>query len=708
MAVEINLRTVIVFTVFSAVKSTTLKDGHLLTPNVTGSMKGFHDLSRRVTYPEKKWRGGEETFIHNGYRGDPETRSLTKRSEVVRCISRFTRDSIYNNCIRPCSKINCINGKCDGRTECKCNDGYVKSQTNSFICHSKCRPCLPGECTKSQLCTCDKGYRLSSNQQTCEPICNAQRCNGELCVSPNVCYVDSPYYSKFVYGQYCSRECRFGECVGLDTCKCFNGYNKTKDGRCADPICNEGCGHGRCVGPNTCECFKGYNKTKDGQCFDPICNKGCGHGRCVGPNTCECFKGYNMTKDGRCFDPICNKGCGHGRCVGPNTCECFKGYNMTKDGRCFDPICNKGCGHGRCVGPNTCECFKGYNMTKDGRCFDPICNKGCGHGRCVGPNTCECFKGYNMTKDGRCFDPICNKGCGHGRCVGPNTCECLNGYNKTKDGQCTYPICKEECKYSSCTGPHICTCRLGYEKPFENSTRCVPRCTRCNNGICDGPEICRCHSGFVNPKSDNGTCVKCNSESNHDVGPEICRCHSGFVNPKSNKGTCAHNCSRGWTGESCEEPIMCVIALYTPHDSENSIREISESNCIDDETTNFQVDTELPRCHEKCFNELTIRSIANFTRSTANMTYYFVPITSACNEMRPSDTDWSQKSTTITVLILIPIILFATIFGFVTFVRRRRRNGGFNDAMPVYDDAGEVRLYEPLKRRFCSIFQLFL
>ncbi|XP_046420517.1 von Willebrand factor D and EGF domain-containing protein-like [Neodiprion fabricii] len=420
-------------------------------------MKGFHDLSRRVTYPEKKWRGGEETFIHNGYRGDPETRSFTKRSEVVNCPEDYTRDSIYNNCIRSCSQYNCINGKCDGRTECKCNDGYVKSQTNSFICHPKCRPCLPGECNKSQLCTCDTGYRLSSNQQTCEPICNDPHCDRKLCVSPNRCYRSSTYH-KFQYGQYCSRECGFGECVGRNTCECFNGYNKTKDGRCSDPICNEGCGHGKCVGPNTCECFKGYNKTKDGRCSDPICNEGCGHGKCVGPNTCECF----------------------------------------------------------------------------------------------------------------------------------------SGYSKTKDGQCTYPICKEECKHSSCTSPDICTCQPGYQKPFENSTTCVPRCTRCDNGIC--------------------------------VGPEICRCHSGFVNPKSNKGICAHNCSRGWTGESCEEPIMCVIALYTPHDSENSIREISESNGTDDETTNFQVDTELPRCHEKCFNELTIRSIANFTRSTANMTYYFVSI----------------------------------------------------------------------------------
>ncbi|XP_015523852.2 neurogenic locus notch homolog protein 1-like isoform X3 [Neodiprion lecontei] len=528
-----------VFAAFSTANSNNPQSFHPPSRSKKESMKGFYNLSQRVTYPEKIWRGGEETFIHNGYRGDPETRSLTKRSEVVNCSVGYTRDSIYNNCILPCSKINCINGKCDGRTECKCNDGYVKSQTNSFICHPKCRPCLYWECTKSQLCTCDKGYRLSSNQQTCEPICNDPHCYGKPCVKPDRCYRDSTYY-KFVYGQYCSRECGFGECVGLDTC----------------------------------------------------------------------------------------------------------------------------------------ECFRGYNKTKDGQCFDPICNKRCGFGECVGPNTCKCFRGYNKTKDGRCFDPICNEGCGYGKCVGPNTCKCLNGCNKTKDGQCTYPICKEECKYSSCTGPDICTCHPGYEKPFENSTTCVPRCTRCDNGIC--------------------------------VGPEICRCHSGFVNPKSNKGTCAHNCSRGWTGESCEEPIMCVIALYTPHDSENSIREISESNCIDDETTNFQVDTELPRCHEKCFNELTIRSIANFTRSTANMTYYFVPITSACNEMRPSDTDWSQKSTTITVLILIPIILFATIFGFVTFVRRRRRNGGFNDAMPVYDDAGEVRLYEPLKRRFCSIFQLFL
>nr|XP_046477191.1 von Willebrand factor D and EGF domain-containing protein-like isoform X2 [Neodiprion pinetum] len=492
-----------VFAAFSTANSNNPQSFHPPSRSKKESMKGFYNLSRRVPYPEKIWRGGEETFIHNGYRGDPKTRSLTKRSEVVSCSLNFTIDSIYNNCILPCSEINCINGKCDGPTECKCNDGYVKSQTNSFICRPKCRPCLYGKCTKSQLCTCDKGYRLSSNQQTCEPICNAPICNGKLCVSPNVCYWDSHYYFKFVYGQYCSRECRFGECVGLDTCKCFNGYNKTKDGQC--------------------------------------------------------------------------------------------------------------------------------------------------------------------------FDPICNEGCGFGECVGPNTCKCLNGYNKTKDGQCTYPICKEECKYSSCTGPDICTCHLGYDKPFENSTTCVRRCTRCDNGMC--------------------------------VGPEICRCHSGFVNPKSNKGTCAHNCSRGWTGESCEEPIMCVIALYTPHDSENSIREISESNGTDDETTNFQVDTELPRCHEKCFNELTIRSIANFTRSTANMTYYFVPIASACNEMRPSDTDWSQKSTTITVLILIPIILFAAIFGFVTFVHRRRRNGGFNEAMPVYDDAGEVHLYEPLKRRFCSIFQ---
>ncbi|XP_046613725.1 neurogenic locus notch homolog protein 1-like [Neodiprion virginianus] len=392
MAVEINLKTVIVLTVFSAVKSTILKDGHLSTPNVTGSMKGFHDLSRRVTYPEKIWRGGEETFIHNGYRSDPETRSLTKRSEVVNCPVDYTRDSIYNNCILPCSQHNCINGKCDGRTECKCNDGYVKSRTNSFICHQKCRPCLPGECTKSQLCTCDKGYRLSSNQQTCEPICNDPHCDGKICVSPDRCYRSSTYY-KFLFGQYCSRECGFGECVGLNTCECFNGYNKTKDGRCSDPICNEGCGHGKCVGPNTCECFKGYNKTKDGRCFNRICNKVCGFGKCVGPNTCECFKGYNKTKDGRCSDPICNEWCGHGKCVGPNTCECFSSYNKTKDGRHTYRI-YKECKFSSCTGPDICTCHPGDEKPfENSTTCVPRCTR-CHNGTCVGPEICRCHGGF--------------------------------------------------------------------------------------------------------------------------------------------------------------------------------------------------------------------------------------------------------------------------------------------------------------------------
>ncbi|XP_046740505.1 von Willebrand factor D and EGF domain-containing protein-like [Diprion similis] len=355
MAVQVNLRIVIVFTVFSTVKSSVQQDSHLLVPRKTGSTKGFYNILQRATYLEKTQRYGEETFLHNGYRDNPKTRSLTKRSKDGDCSAdHFTRDSVHKNCLKPCSPDNCINGKCEGLTECKCNDGYIKSQTNSFICHPKCRPCQSGECNESQLCTCDEGYRLSSNQRTCEPICNEKRCNGKVCIYPESCKEDLTK-NNVTYGQFCNAKCEFGECVGPNTCKCFDGYRKNEYGQCFVLNCTKKCGYGRCVVPDTCKCEDGYTKNKNGQCTRPTCKPECKFATCTGPNYCKCLPGYEKVfENATTCNPVC-KGCGKGTCVGPETCHCDKGFGNPKNNKGSCIACESKCKHGRCSNKR-CDC----------------------------------------------------------------------------------------------------------------------------------------------------------------------------------------------------------------------------------------------------------------------------------------------------------------------------------------------------------------
>ncbi|XP_030283474.1 epidermal growth factor-like protein 6 isoform X1 [Sparus aurata] len=211
--------------------------------------------------------------------------------------------------------------------------------------------------------------------------------------------------------------CRYGRRL-----ECCYGWKKNSKGQC-EAQCDHDCKHGECVGPNKCKCFPGYTGKTCSQDLNEcgLKPRPCEH-RCMnsyGSYKCYCLNGYTLMPDGSCTNSRtcslahCQYGCeevqGEIRCLCPSA-----GLQLAQDERtCVDiDECVTGknlCPYNRqCVntfGSYYCKCQEGYDLKYvDGKydCVDhDECaagtNKCSHHADCLntrGSYKCKCKSGF--------------------------------------------------------------------------------------------------------------------------------------------------------------------------------------------------------------------------------------------------------------------------------------------------------------------------
>ncbi|XP_062312682.1 epidermal growth factor-like protein 6 isoform X1 [Osmerus eperlanus] len=211
--------------------------------------------------------------------------------------------------------------------------------------------------------------------------------------------------------------CRYGSRI-----ECCYGWKKNNKGQC-EAQCEQDCKHGECVGPNKCKCFPGYTGKTCSQDLNEcgLKPRPCEH-RCMntyGSYMCYCLNGYTLMSDGSCANSRtcslahCQYGCeevqGEIRCLCPSaglqlgpderTCvdidECVTGKNLCPYNR-------------QCVntfGSYYCKCQNGFDLKYvDGKydCVDiDECvvgtHKCSHHASCLntqGSYKCKCKPGF--------------------------------------------------------------------------------------------------------------------------------------------------------------------------------------------------------------------------------------------------------------------------------------------------------------------------
>ncbi|XP_005340780.2 nephronectin isoform X6 [Ictidomys tridecemlineatus] len=212
--------------------------------------------------------------------------------------------------------------------------------------------------------------------------------------------------------------CRYGGRID-----CCWGWARQSWGQC-QPVCQPQCKHGECIGPNKCKCHPGYAGKTCNQDLNEcgLKPRPCKH-RCMntfGSYKCYCLNGYMLMPDGSCSSALtcsmanCQYGCdvvkGQVRCQCPSP-----GLQLAPDGRtCVDV---DECATGRvscprfrqCVntfGSYICKCHKGFDLMYIGgkyQCHDiDECSLGqhqcSGFARCYnihGSYKCKCKDGYH-------------------------------------------------------------------------------------------------------------------------------------------------------------------------------------------------------------------------------------------------------------------------------------------------------------------------
>ncbi|XP_037063011.1 nephronectin isoform X4 [Peromyscus leucopus] len=216
--------------------------------------------------------------------------------------------------------------------------------------------------------------------------------------------------------------CRYGGRID-----CCWGWARQSWGQC-QPVCQPQCKHGECIGPNKCKCHPGFAGKTCNQDLNEcgLKPRPCKH-RCMntlGSYKCYCLNGYMLLPDGSCSSALscsmanCQYGCdvvkGQVRCQCPSP-----GLQLAPDGRtCVDiDECATGrvsCPRFRqCVntfGSYICKCHTGFDLMYIGgkyQCHDiDECALGqhqcSGYARCYnvhGSYKCKCKDGYEG--DGR-------------------------------------------------------------------------------------------------------------------------------------------------------------------------------------------------------------------------------------------------------------------------------------------------------------------
>ncbi|KAL1772703.1 nephronectin isoform X4 [Sigmodon hispidus] len=211
--------------------------------------------------------------------------------------------------------------------------------------------------------------------------------------------------------------CRYGGRVD-----CCWGWARQSWGQC-QPVCQPQCKHGECIGPNKCKCHPGFAGKTCNQDLNEcgLKPRPCKH-RCMntfGSYKCYCLNGYMLMPDGSCSNALscsmanCQYGCDVVK--GQIRCQCpSPGLQLAPDGRtCVDiDECATGrvsCPRFRqCVntfGSYICKCHTGFDLMYIGgkyQCHDiDECILGqhqcSSSARCYnihGSYKCKCKDGY--------------------------------------------------------------------------------------------------------------------------------------------------------------------------------------------------------------------------------------------------------------------------------------------------------------------------
>uniref|UniRef100_A0A8D0SGH2 Nephronectin n=2 Tax=Sus scrofa TaxID=9823 RepID=A0A8D0SGH2_PIG len=211
--------------------------------------------------------------------------------------------------------------------------------------------------------------------------------------------------------------CRYGGRID-----CCWGWARRSWGQC-QPVCQPQCKHGECIGPNKCKCHPGYAGKTCNQDLNEcgLKPRPCKH-RCMntyGSYKCYCLNGYMLMPDGSCSSALtcsmanCQYGCDVVK--GQIRCQCpSPGLQLAPDGRTCVDIDECATGRASCpryrqcvntFGSYICKCHKGFDLMYIGgkyQCHDiDECSLGqyqCSRfARCYnihGSYKCKCKDGY--------------------------------------------------------------------------------------------------------------------------------------------------------------------------------------------------------------------------------------------------------------------------------------------------------------------------
>ncbi|XP_066892541.1 nephronectin isoform X4 [Kogia breviceps] len=211
--------------------------------------------------------------------------------------------------------------------------------------------------------------------------------------------------------------CRYGGRID-----CCWAWARRSWGQC-QPVCQPQCKHGECIGPNKCKCHPGYAGKTCNQDLNEcgLKPRPCKH-RCMntyGSYKCYCLNGYMLMPDGSCSSALtcsmanCQYGCDvvKGRIL----CQCpSPGLRLAPDGRTCVDIDECATGRASCpryrqcvntFGSYICKCHKGFDLMYIGgkyQCHDiDECSLGqyqcSSFARCYnvqGSYKCKCKDGY--------------------------------------------------------------------------------------------------------------------------------------------------------------------------------------------------------------------------------------------------------------------------------------------------------------------------
>ncbi|XP_062055765.1 nephronectin isoform X4 [Lepus europaeus] len=214
--------------------------------------------------------------------------------------------------------------------------------------------------------------------------------------------------------------CRYGGRID-----CCWGWARQSWGQC-QPVCQPQCKHGECIGPNKCKCRPGYAGKTCNQDLNEcgLKPRPCKH-RCMntyGSYKCYCLNGYMLMPDGSCSSALtcsmanCQYGCDVVK--GQIRCQCpSPGLQLAPDGRTCVDIDECATGRASCprfrqcvntFGSYICKCHTGFDLMYIGgkyQCHDiDECARGqhqcSSFARCYnvhGSYKCKCKEGYQGT-----------------------------------------------------------------------------------------------------------------------------------------------------------------------------------------------------------------------------------------------------------------------------------------------------------------------